>query len=101
MEPQVNTKNPIEVGDLIRITTKDPKESKVHGTPFEGVVISLRGDGTNKTFTVRKIATDHVSVERIFPLNSPYIQNMRIIKKNKVRRAKLYFLRDRRDISLK
>jgi len=84
-----------KVGDLIKITTKDPQDNKVHATPFEGIVIAMRGEKDSKTFIVRKLSYDKVSVERIFPLNSPYIQNIKVIKGNKVRRAKLYYLRNR------
>lgn len=82
------------VGDVVKITTRDPEDTKkVHATPFEGIVISQKGEGINKTFTVRKLAADKVAVERIFPLDSPYIQNINVIKSTRVRRAKLYFLR--------
>ena len=95
----LNAKTPnwsFKVGDLVMITTKDPQDNKVHATPFEGMVIAIRGDGeANRTFTVRKLASDKVAVERIFPLNSPYIQTVKVIKETKVRRAKLYYLRNK------
>ncbi len=84
-----------KVGDTVRVITRNPQDNKVHATPFEGVVISLRGQEVNKTFTVRKIATDKVAVERIFPLRSPAIENIKVVKSAKVRRAKLYYLRNR------
>lgn len=93
IKPNSSTFN-FKVGDRIKITTRDPQEKKVHATPFEGLVISIRGTGTGKTFTMRKIGADHVAVERIFPFNSPYIQDIVIIKQNKYRRAKLYYTRN-------
>lgn len=84
------------VGDTVRILYKIIEEGKKERTqPFEGVVIAIRGRGENKTFTVRKIAVDGVGVERIFPLNSPWIKKLEVIKKprKKIRRAKLYYLR--------
>lgn len=86
-----------KVGDLVRVTTRNPEENKVHATPFEGIVIALRGQGSGRTFTVRKIASDKVAVERIFPLNSPSIENVKVTKTGSVRRAKLYYLRNHKN----
>ncbi|HSX19258.1 MAG TPA: 50S ribosomal protein L19 [Candidatus Saccharimonadales bacterium] len=86
-----------KVGDIIRVATKDPQENKVHANTFEGIVISLRGEGTDTTFIVRKISYDKVAVERIFPINSPYIQSVTVIKSTPVRRAKLYYLRTKKN----
>ena len=82
-----------KVGDVIKVFTKDPQDNKVHATPFQGVVISFRGEKKSQTFTVRKNATDNVAVERIFPFNSPSIEKITVVKSQKVRRAKLYYLR--------
>mgnify|MGYP000378821001 CR=1 FL=1 len=82
-----------KVGDVIKVLTKDAQEKKVHASVFEGVVISMRGKSSDKTFTVRKKGTDGVFVERIFPLESPIIEKITITKANDVRRAKLYYLR--------
>ena len=92
--PEVKTPA-FKVGDIVTVSTRDPQEQKVHANSFEGMVLSIRGEGTNKMFTVRKISYDKVAVERIFPLNSPYIQGVKVVKSTKVRRAKLYYLRDR------
>lgn len=81
------------VGDTIKVLTKDTQEKKVHASSFEGVVIALRGEKDSKTFTVRKKATDGVFVERIFPIDTPSIEKIVVVKKNPVRRAKLYYLR--------
>lgn len=82
-----------KVGDQVKVTTRDPKENKVHATPFEGIVIGLRGDGDNKTFIVRKIGASNVAIERIFPLGSPAIEKIQIIRPGSVHKAKLYYLR--------
>ena len=59
---------------------------------FEGVVLQKRGKGTGETFTVRKISSG-IGVERVFPVHSPYISQITVVKKGKVRRAKLFYLR--------
>lgn len=82
-----------KVGDLVKISFKNLKESKAKQTFFEGRVISIRGQGENKTFTVRRLAAGKVAIERIFPMNSPAIDKIKVIKSTKVRRAKLYYLR--------
>lgn len=81
-------------GDIIRVFQKIKEGEKTRIQVFEGVVLSTRGRGENKMFTVRKIVGD-VAVERIFPLNSPSIEKITVKGKikQKVRRAKLYFLR--------
>jgi len=81
------------VGDKIKVFQKIQEGDKIRIQPFEGIVIAIKGKGENKMFTVRKIAADRIGVERIWPLNSPWIEKIDIIKKGKVRRAKLYYLR--------
>ncbi|MBW6441595.1 50S ribosomal protein L19 [Patescibacteria group bacterium] len=83
------------VGDTIRVSYKIIEGDKVRTQPYQGIVIGKKGSGESKTFTVRKIGADSVGVERIFPLFSPNIEGINIIKRGKVRRAKLYYLRDR------
>jgi len=85
--------NTFKTGDVVKISFKVQEGSKSKSTPFEGVVIAIRGNGLNKTFTVRKVTASKVAVEKIFPLASPLIEKVKIIKENKVRRAKLYYLR--------
>jgi len=81
-------------GDTINVGVKVVEGSKSRIQNFEGVVIAKSsGGGMDKTFTVRKISNG-VGVERIFPLNSPNIESIKVIKKGKVRRAKLYYLRN-------
>lgn len=93
-EPKIVERTDVfKVGDLVKVTTRDPKENKVHATPFEGIVISFRGVGDNKTFVVRRVGAMKVAIERIFPLNSPAIEKIHVIKSNHASRAKLYYLR--------
>ena len=80
-------------GDKIKVHVRVIEGDKERIQPFEGDVISIRGTGITKTFTVRKIASG-VGVERIFPLNSPKIAKIEIIKQGDVRRAKLFYLRN-------
>lgn len=81
-------------GDLIRVVTSVKRGDRERSQRFEGIVIKIRGSGTGKTFTVRKV-TQGVGVEKIFPLNSPIIKSIEVLKKGKVRRAKLYYLREK------
>jgi len=86
------------VGDTISVDYKITEDGKKDRSQiFAGIVISIRGEGENKTFTVRKIGADNIGVERIFPINSPWIKQIKLIKKpkRKPRRAKLYYLRKR------
>ncbi len=84
-----------KVGDTIRVSYKIIEGEKVRTQPYQGIVIAKKGSGMSKTFTVRKIGADSIGVERIFPLFSPNIEKVNIMKRGKVRRAKLYYLRDR------
>jgi large subunit ribosomal protein L19 len=79
-------------GDHIKIHVRVIEGDKERIQPFEGDVISIRGEGVNRTFTVRKISSG-VGVERIFPLYSPKIAKVEVMKKGHVRRAKLFYLR--------
>jgi large subunit ribosomal protein L19 len=79
-------------GDHIRVHVRVIEGDKERIQPFEGDVISIRGVGANKTFTVRKISSG-VGVERIFPYQSPKIAKVEVLKQGNVRRAKLYYLR--------
>jgi large subunit ribosomal protein L19 len=91
---QERTDYPVfNTGDRIKVHVRVIEGNKERIQPFEGDVISLRGNGNNKTFTVRKISSG-VGVERIFPYNSPKIAKIEMIKQGKVRRAKLYYLRN-------
>ena len=79
-------------GDTVRVMVRVREGDKERLQAFEGVCIGRRGGGINETFTVRKISAG-VGVERIFPLHSPSIAEIELVRKGRVRRAKLYFLR--------
>jgi large subunit ribosomal protein L19 len=80
-------------GDRVKIHVRVVEGDKERIQPFEGDVISIRGAGASRTFTVRKMSSG-VGVERIFPLHSPKVSKIEIIKKGDVRRAKLFYLRN-------
>ena len=93
-EKQMNPNVPeFRVGDTVRVDVKIIEGKRERIQAFEGTVISRKGSGISETFTVRKISYG-VGVERIFPVHSPKIAGITIIKKGKVRRAKLTFLRN-------
>ncbi|MNI42979.1 50S ribosomal protein L19 [compost metagenome] len=82
-------------GDTLKVFVKVIEGSRERIQLFEGVVIKRRGGGISETFTVRKISNG-VGVERTFPLNSPKIDKIEVARRGKVRRAKLYYLRELR-----
>lgn len=84
-----------EIGDAIIVSQKIKEGDKERTQEFEGDVIAMRGKGISSTFTVRKIASNSVSVERIFPYYSPLVESVEVLRKGDVRRAKLYYMRDR------
>ncbi len=88
------TINSFNVGDTVAVDVKIVEGAKSRIQKFEGVVIARKNGGISETFTVRKISNS-VGVERIFPLHSPNVDNITVLKKGKVRRAKLYYLRER------
>jgi len=83
---------PFNVGDTVKVHLKVREGDKERIQVFEGVVIAKRGSGTKGTFTVRKISFG-IGVERIFPLHSKTIEKIEVVRRAKVRRAKLYYLR--------
>jgi len=94
VEDQIRTDLPkFKSGDRIRVHVRVIEGDKERVQPFEGNVISLKGSGLSKTFTVRKISSG-VGVERVFPINSPRIAKIEVLREGKVRRAKLYYLRE-------
>lgn len=84
----------ILVGDTIRIGVRIQEGNKQRIQPFEGTVIARHFANTNTTITVRKIFQG-IGVERVFPIYSPIIQDIKILKRAKIRRSKLYYLRNR------
>ena len=85
-----------EAGDTVRVHVRVVEGEKERIQLFEGVVIQRRGAGIHATFTVRKISTGGVGVERIFPLHTPRIAKIEVLRRGKVRRSKIYYLRDLR-----
>ncbi|NET55169.1 MAG: 50S ribosomal protein L19 [Symploca sp. SIO2E6] len=84
----------IYVGDTVRVGVRIREGEKERIQPYEGTVIAMRNGGINETITVRRIFQG-VGVERVFLLHSPRIEKIKVMRRGKVRRAKLYYLRDR------
>ncbi len=83
----------VRVGDLLRVDVKVVEGESERIQAFEGVVIKRKGHGIGETITVRKVSFG-VGVERTFPLHSPRVEKMKVVRSGKVRRAKLYYLRE-------
>ena len=81
------------VGDTVRVGVKIIEGKKERVQAFEGVVISRKGHGVSETFTVRKMSSG-IGVERIFPVHSPKLDSITVVRKGKARRAKLYYARN-------
>jgi large subunit ribosomal protein L19 len=87
------TETDVRPGDTVRVTQRIKEGEKSRTQAFEGLVIATKhGRGVSATFTVRKVA-DGYGVERVFPLHSPMIETIRVLKRADVRRSKLYFIR--------
>lgn len=84
-----------EIGDTVKVYVKIKEGDKTRDQAFEGTVIARKGRGANETFTVRHVAFG-VGVEKVFPVHSPFISRVEVIAHAHVRRAKLYYLRDRK-----
>ncbi|MBA7595880.1 50S ribosomal protein L19 [candidate division WOR-3 bacterium] len=82
-------------GDTVQVFVQIQEGGKTRIQRFQGTVIKKRGEGISQTFTVRKV-TQGIGIERIFPLNSPTLEKIKVIKRGKTRRAKLYYLRARK-----
>ena len=95
---QINNENikkevpKFKVGDTVRVSVKVIEGTRERLQAYEGIVIAKRGGGISETFTVRRISFG-VGVERTFPLHSPKVADIKVVKKGAVRRAKLYYLR--------
>ena len=96
IEAQQAKKEPPDLrpGETVRVHVKVVEGEKERTQVFEGIVIGMSGTGSRAMFTVRKISY-RVGVERIFPIHSPRIDKVEVVSRGKVRRAKLYFLRER------
>jgi large subunit ribosomal protein L19 len=90
---QLKTRPPMKSGDTVRVHVKVREGDKERIQVFEGIVIGMHRGGARATFTVRKVSFGQ-GVERIFPLHSPIIDHIDIVRSAQVRRAKLYYLRD-------
>ena len=84
---------PFRAGDTVRVNVRVKEGEKERIQAFEGVCIARRGSGVSETFTVRKISNG-VGVERIFPVHSPMLSEIMVVRRGRVRRAKLYYLRN-------
>ena len=92
---QLNPNVPeFRVGDTVKVNVRIIEGNKERIQAYEGVVTARKGGGISETFTVRKDSYG-VGVERVFPINSPRVEKIEVIRRGKVRRAKLYYLRDR------
>ena len=96
-QPQLRTDVPdFGPGDTVRVHAKVVEGTRERTQLFEGVVISRRGGGISENFTVRRIGAHNVGVERRFLLHSPRVDRIDVVRRGKVRRAKLYYLRNLR-----
>lgn len=96
-EPRYRHKDvDFRVGDTLRLglKVKDPKEGE-RIQYFQGILIRVSGSGLRQTLTVRKIGANSIGVEKIIPLHSPVLDSIEVVKRSKVRRARLYYMRDR------
>ena len=82
------------IGDTVKVSVNIREGERERIQVFEGTVIAQSGSGISETFTVRRVSYG-VGVERIFPIHSPNVKNVEVVRKGKVRRSKLYYLRDR------
>ena len=84
----------VKIGSTVKVSVKIKEGQRERIQAFEGTVIAHKGSGVSETFTVRRVSYG-VGIERVFPVHSPNVANVTTIRKGKVRRAKLYYLRDR------
>ena len=91
---QINRKLNFSVGDTVKVHYKISEGNKERIQLYEGVVIAIQNEGAGKTFNVRRISYD-VGVERIFPLYAPTIDKIEVVRSGRVRRSKLYYLREK------
>ena len=85
----------LEPGDTVQLKVRIVEGERERVQPFQGVVLSVEGSGMNKTFTLRRVASHGIGVERKFLFHSPRLEDIKVLRQAKVRRAKLYYLRER------
>ncbi|HQE93339.1 MAG TPA: 50S ribosomal protein L19 [Anaerolineae bacterium] len=99
LERQMTIPNPniptVRVGDIVKVAVRIVEGDRERIQVFQGMVIRMQGGGVNASFTVRRVASQGIGVERTFLLHSPRIEKVEVVRHSKVRRAKLYFLRER------
>ena len=94
-EGSIKAENPqFNVGDTVRVDVRIKEGERERIQAFEGTVIAKKHGGVAETFTVRRVSYG-VGVERVFPINSPFVEKVTVVRKGKVRRAKLFYLRGR------
>ena len=93
-ETLANEKPQVKIGDTVRVHVKVKEGSRERIQIFEGIVIAKKHGGIEETFTVRRISYG-IGVEKVFPVHAPSVQKIEVVRHGKVRRAKLYYLRDR------
>ena len=95
-QAQLESKNvpTFRAGDTVRVAVRIKEGSKTRVQNYEGLCIAIRGQGTGRTFMVRKMGANSVGVERIFPLYSESIESIEVLRRGRVRRAKLFYLRE-------
>jgi large subunit ribosomal protein L19 len=100
LERQMATPNPnipeLRPGDIVRVHIRIVEGQRERVQVFQGIVISLSNGGANRNFTVRRMAAHGVGVERTFLMHSPRVEKVEVLRHSKVRRSKLYYLRERR-----
>lgn len=92
-ESQIRNPGEFRVGDTVKVYNKIKEGSRERVQMFEGVVMKIQNGGLRKTFTVRKISNG-IGVEKTWPVSSPFVEKVEVVRKGKVRRAKLNYLRD-------
>lgn len=85
----------IKAGNTVQVSLKIKEGDKERTQMFEGDIIAVKHNGASSTFTVRKIGANSVAVERVFPFTCPSIQSIKFVREGQIRRAKLYYMRDR------
>lgn len=100
-EEQLKAEVPsFNVGDTVRVSAKIKEGNRERTQVFEGTVLKIQGTGVRKTFTVRKVSNG-IGVEKTWPLHSPFVEKVEVVRLGKVRRAKLNYLKDRKGKSAK